>query len=80
LGEIKVFPNPATSKLFVSSPEGSEITIYSLLGEKVKSIKTVSEVSAIYVADMQDGFYIIQIKNGGKTISKKVTVSKKGKR
>jgi hypothetical protein len=80
LGEIKVFPNPATSKLFVSSPEGSEITIYSLLGEKVKSIKTVSEVSAIYVADMQDGLYIIQIKNGGKTISKKVTVSKKGKR
>ena len=77
---IKVFPNPATSKLFVSSPTGSEISLYNVLGEKVKSLKANEGISSIDVSGLLEGLYIIQVKNGIKVSSKKVIVKKGGKK
>ncbi|MCW3122508.1 MAG: hypothetical protein JWQ38_2000 [Flavipsychrobacter sp.] len=63
--DIKIYPNPASSELTVTSPdlsEGEEVLIYNLWGQKVISATTTKKHEVIMnVGTLPSGMYIIQI-------------------
>ena len=74
-GELNVYPNPVASTLYISSPENSEIFLYSLLGEKVKSLKAIKGVSSIDVSDLPSGQYIIRLMSDKIVKTKKIIIN-----
>ncbi len=76
---IKIYPNPATEKLFVEIPTTEETytTIYSIQGKMVKNLKSNISKIEIDVNDLPVGLYlIISRSKAGKIIGKSKFVKK----
>ena len=68
VNEILIYPNPAGDELIVWRKEfgdNAEITIYSLLGEKLFSQKqeTKSQKHVINVSALHSGIYFVEVKS-----------------
>ncbi len=76
--KIRVFPNPASSEIYVSTPnnEQSSITIFSLLGYKTKSVQTIGETTKLDVCDLPEGVYIVFVKTKYEIFSTHIIVQK----
>lgn len=61
--EFKVFPNPASGKVFVQAAEPAEIGIYSLTGNLVKQQLVASSQNSINVDDLHSGIYFVKMMN-----------------
>ncbi|WP_196885259.1 T9SS type A sorting domain-containing protein [Aureivirga sp. CE67] len=62
--EFLIFPNPANEKIFIESGASVEIesiSIFSVRGEVLKSIK--NEVKSINIGELSSGVYFIEIKH-----------------
>lgn len=68
--KIKVYPNPATSVINIDAPQGSDVSIYNLAGNKVKIV----ENSTASVDDLPAGIYIVKIAYQGESVIKKIQV------
>ena len=68
----QIFPNPASDRLFISCGTigANEISIYNLLGQKVKSKVNATEEN-ISVADLPAGIYILEIRSEENFIRRK---------
>jgi len=66
--EIKVYPNPTTSEINIElkthSTDRHEIDIYSLLGQKINTVKTDKNNVLIDISDLTEGVYFIFITDG----------------
>ncbi len=73
--QVKVFPNPANNKIYIEVPDSSYkiIEIYNITGEKVKTIFSFGDAK-MYVNNLNNGLYFIQITSGNITITKKIQV------
>ncbi len=58
--EVRVYPNPATDKVFVNVKKATQVAIYNLSGSMVKSRLIESSSDFIDVSDLQSGMYIIK--------------------
>ncbi|HDR51992.1 MAG TPA: T9SS type A sorting domain-containing protein [Mariniphaga anaerophila] len=58
--EIRVYPNPATDRVFVNVNKPTQVAIYNLAGSMVKSQMIESQNDFINVSDLQPGMYIIK--------------------
>ncbi len=61
--EIEIYPNPADDYLFFSgiNIENSNYSIINMLGQNIKSGKILCNTSNIYIADLKDGIYFVNI-------------------
>jgi beta-glucanase (GH16 family) len=62
--ELIVFPNPATDKLNLKISEnqiGSQVTIYSILGQELNSYILSTEETILDVSNYQNGIYLLKI-------------------
>ncbi|MBI5218966.1 MAG: C10 family peptidase [Bacteroidia bacterium] len=82
-GNITVFPVPAKNfvniKLGKIEDENLSVVIYNMIGQPVvsKQMKTVSnDIIQLDLSGKEAGFYFINITNGSRTITKKVTIVK----
>jgi hypothetical protein len=58
---VSVYPNPSTNQLNINSLETIEkISIYNLLGSKIKTVVINSKQSSIDVAGLSNGMYIVK--------------------
>lgn len=66
--EIKVYPNPTTIEISIDlkthSTEKHDINIYSVFGQKIKTIREVNDIITVDISDLIDGIYFIVITNG----------------
>jgi hypothetical protein len=72
-----VYPNPVKDgKLYISSSNASEkqVSIYSILGQKVVDVKTNNNTSEINVSKLSKGNYILRITEDGKSEAKKLII------
>lgn len=72
-----VYPNPVKDgKLYISSSNASEkqVSIYSILGQKVIDVKTNNNTSEINVSKLSKGNYILRITEDGKSEAKKLII------
>jgi hypothetical protein len=58
--EIRVYPNPASNRVFVSVTRPTQVGIYNLAGSLVKSRMIETKNDYIEVNDLQPGLYIIK--------------------
>ena len=73
---VSIYPNPVSSTLNIlfGTASDKEITLFSVVGEKVKS-KTTSGLNATFdVSELPSGVYMIQVESNNITITKRVIV------
>ncbi len=77
-GQTSVFPNPATSYFTVSIPGNMEaqVAIYDILGNLIYQKDMVSGDLTFDTETFNSKFYIIQIKQSGNIITKKLIINK----
>jgi hypothetical protein len=71
---VNIYPNPASNMVFISSPDNARVSIYDLLGQKVKELDIVKGTSPVNISDLKGGIYIVQINSDRKTTTKKIKV------
>lgn len=73
---VSIYPNPASSTLNVlfGTATDRSITLFSVLGEKVKT-KTTSGLSTTFdVSELPSGVYMVQVESNNSTITRRVIV------
>ncbi|MBT7394803.1 MAG: T9SS type A sorting domain-containing protein, partial [Prolixibacteraceae bacterium] len=71
--KIRVFPNPANSRLFITNiPENSEISIYTLHGQAMPLSKTQNfgSTQILDISNLNAGSYFLDIRESGKNIGR----------
>lgn len=64
LGNIKIYPNPASEILYIEGLEAAAtIELFDIVGRKVKSMRTVNNRESINMSMLPPGNYIIHITN-----------------
>lgn len=72
--EIKLYPNPNNGQFQLDfAGENADITVFDSLGKSILTKKVASQ-EVIDLGNAQKGIYIIQIKSGNTTVSKKVAI------
>ena len=76
--DVKVFPNPATDILNITSSEPiSEIEIVNVMGQVVRRIEVNSDNAVCDVEDLNAGVYMVRIYNNPLTEPVEVAVSQR---
>ena len=70
VSEFKVFPNPATGRVFINLDEPAEIGIYSISGQLVKQQLVASSKNYINVSDLHSGVYFVKMMNSNNNAQK----------
>lgn len=67
-----IYPNPASSKLFIQSEETiSGIEIYSIAGQKV--LESTQVINGIDISNLSNGLYIVSATINGQSVQQKFT-------
>jgi len=75
--QIRVYPNPATGVVYVSSPRSpQQIIIYNLLGAEIMKLEQCREVQAVFIKDLSPGHYFIKVDFEDRTITRKLTIER----
>lgn len=74
LEAVLVYPNPTSDILNIKCPAGSNLEVYNILGEKVKTESSVQKNASLNVSNLASGLYIMKLNSEGKTAIKKFQV------
>ncbi|NQU35756.1 MAG: T9SS type A sorting domain-containing protein [Bacteroidetes bacterium] len=76
---LRVYPNPATSTLFVelenSTQQSYNIEVYNSVGSKVYSVKVINKNTTIDVSGWNSGIYVVKVFNGKWSFNRKIIVN-----
>ena len=72
-GMVSVYPNPATSVIFVKYDSNAQVSLIDMTGRCVKATE-ISGDATINVEDLEKGMYIIKIQDGDNTMIHRVVV------
>ena len=73
-GIIKVYPNPANDKLFISasslnSADDYKIELYSIVGDKLFEVKVENNTTEVNLNEYASGIYFVALNQTNNTIS-----------
>jgi hypothetical protein len=82
IGQVRVFPNPATDKLFVTIEDSkvsqANLKLYSLTGAEMRSVKISNSASfssyAMPLNGLAKGMYILSVESGNSRITEQIIV------
>lgn len=70
---FNVYPNPATSTVFVEADDNAQLSIIDLTGRCVKSVEITGNAT-INVEDINKGVYFMMIQNGDSRLVEKLVI------
>jgi len=76
-GNVCVYPNPATGKLYVNIKNNTQdvlMQLNNMMGEKVWHAQTREEHNEIVTGNLVPGLYILQVKTGNEITNKKIII------
>jgi PKD repeat protein len=73
-GDIKVYPNPASSEIIVEAKDLVSVTIVDILGKVVYSADAKSEKEVINISNLNKANYFVKIKTSSTEITKSITI------
>ena len=76
LEEVEVYPNPARNILHINNVEKANIDIYSITGQRIKTINNMNGNQDIDISDLANGIYILKMQDGQNTRVEKIQVVK----
>lgn len=72
---IKLYPNPATQSVTIEAPEGSRISLFNIVGQRLEiPVINKGALQEINVSDIVSGTYTVQVISGSETNVYKLTV------
>jgi hypothetical protein len=71
---FRIYPNPASGRVTVESPNNTDIQILDLQGKIVRSVKTESSYTSIDIRSLNSGIYIIRISDKNNILTEKLIV------
>jgi hypothetical protein len=73
--EVTFFPNPAKDVITLkyATTKAIDVTVYNILGAKVKSVTHSSNETTLNISDLEKGLYFIRFSDNGNVISKSFT-------
>lgn len=73
--EVSMYPNPARNEISLKYPvtKPVEVSIYNVLGSKVKTFTHSGTETSINTSELQKGLYFVRFTQGGAMISKSFT-------
>lgn len=71
---FNVYPNPATSTIFVETNDNAQVDIVDMTGRCVKSFEVTDNVSSINIEDINEGVYFMMIQNGDSRLVEKLVI------
>lgn len=75
---LSVYPNPADKDVLVKwNDAGGELAIITMDGQKIKTIKTVTNSATISVAKLPAGIYVLELRKEGIIVSRQKLVVKR---
>ncbi len=82
--DLQIYPNPAKDVLFIKALTGeaanAELTVSNLLGQVVLTqqlkLDQPNAKEAVRVDQLENGLYILQIKSGGESYTKKIIIER----
>ncbi len=72
----RIYPNPATTNIYVENNSGATIELYNLTGQKVKTVANANRNAVINVSDLNAGTYIVKVIDGTQIRTAKVDIVK----
>ncbi len=76
VAELKLYPNPATSKFYIENNAGASVEIYDMAGNMVKSVTDAGKNATIDVSGLKSGAYIVKVKDGGAVKVTKLNITR----
>lgn len=75
--EVSFFPNPAKDVITLKyqTTKAIDVTIYNVLGAKIKSFTHSTNETSLNISDLEKGMYFIRFNDNGNIISKSFTKS-----
>ncbi|OMQ12158.1 T9SS type A sorting domain-containing protein [[Flexibacter] sp. ATCC 35103] len=68
--QVKVYPNPVTNQLYISSDNVQKVEIYNVIGMLLKTIE--KNIESVDLSNLTPGNYIVRITTDKGTFSKKI--------
>lgn len=72
---IAIYPNPTDGIISVDAYHIDEVSIYNLVGQKVKTLTVDDDNCMIDLSDYKDGVYFVKIKTENEIITKKIILT-----
>ena len=70
---VKMYPNPNNGNvLFFELSKNAEITIFNILGKKIKSVNLTSAKKSVDISHLTKGVYLVKIDSAKESITKKL--------
>lgn len=73
---VRLYPNPSKGLLYLETEESSSVSIYNVLGERVKYVENINSSARIDISNQPEGTYIIKVETKDCIIIKKVVLTK----
>ncbi len=74
--DIQCFPNPAKNVLQLNGAKNTEVSLYNIMGEELKTFHCQSDTYIINTSDISAGAYLLRIVSDESTLTKRITISK----
>lgn len=71
---VSLYPNPADQCLHIETMGKAQVTICNLLGQVVLKRDMEGETLSINTSDWSEGLYLLTLRNGDKTVTRRVSV------
>jgi parallel beta-helix repeat protein len=74
---VKIYPNPASSFLFIETPAKATVQVIDITGDSIygKAILVDNNTYRLDVQDLHNGIYLVKIQYGNVTMVKKVIIN-----
>lgn len=72
--DVRIYPNPATSSLYIELPEQYTRSVFSIrdiTGNRIKQGTFYSNKNTLDISELSQGLYLLSIENGKEKVSKK---------
>ena len=70
---FSMFPNPAHNVLNISGVRNAEITLMTIDGRMIRTVKNIAQVN---ISDLSNGTYLVKVKDGANTSIQKLFIAR----
>ena len=74
LEEVEIYPNPASNQITITNAQNSELYIYNIAGQLIKTIDNSDNKLDIDISNLADGLYTIKIVKDGIVLIKRIMI------